>query len=98
MARKVTLRHKITGKVDVYPEHYLNHPVFGKQLEEVPEGTPVDGCTECGVRVTEKNVEECEEDNCPQQEPEWEPVTQEVETEEREVSVKDKIRNWYNSN
>lgn len=88
MARKVTLRHKVTGKVDVYPEHYLNHPVFGKQLEEVEEGTPVDGCTECGVRVTVENVEECQEDDCPQQ------PQEERETE----SVKDKIKNWYNSN
>lgn len=31
-------RHKSTGVIASYPEHYIEHPVFGDDLEEyVPE-------------------------------------------------------------
>lgn len=29
----VTMKSKSTGKIILYPEHYLNHPVFGNDLE-----------------------------------------------------------------
>lgn len=38
MTNFVLLRHKSNGVVASYPEHYLNHPVFGPDLElYVPE-------------------------------------------------------------
>lgn len=33
----VNLKHKTTGIVQSLPEHYLEHPVFGKQFELTDE-------------------------------------------------------------
>lgn len=39
MSKNVLTRNTISGVVGFVPESYLDHPVFGKQLERVPEGT-----------------------------------------------------------
>lgn len=50
MAKRIWLKHDLTGKVEQYPEHYKNHPVLGKHL------TPSDphGCTSCGDNTAEE--------------------------------------------
>ena len=50
----VMTKSKSTGKIVLYPEHYLNHPVFGDDLElydaELASETEVD-------KVVEENHE-----------------------------------------
>lgn len=52
MAKRIWLKHDLTGKVEQYPAHYKDHPVLGKHL------TPSDpyGCTDCGGKTQEEET------------------------------------------
>lgn len=65
---KVFARNKTTGQVTRVPEHYLTHPVFGKQFEPASKNDknylpemykpPVDNEPKKGKFRTEKKNEE----------------------------------------
>ena len=68
MAELKFTRNTVSGKVGYVPADYLTHPVLGKTLEEVPEGTKsrlpemhaetdVSGKDVSGKQVRDKKVE-----------------------------------------